>query len=44
MNGVKPLDAEPIDPKIQERADAIAAAKTTLKPYKEKETVSVRPF
>jgi len=43
MNGVKPLDTEPIDLKLKERADAIAAVKTQIAPWKERETFSVRP-
>jgi hypothetical protein len=34
---------QPIDPKVKERADAIAAVKTQIAPLKELETVSIRP-
>jgi hypothetical protein len=39
---IKPLDEKPLDPKIKERADAIAAARETIAPYKEAETFAVR--
>jgi hypothetical protein len=38
----KPIE-QPIDPKLKERADAIAAVKTQIAPLKELETVSIRP-
>jgi hypothetical protein len=36
------MDEKPIDPKVKERSDAIALAKTTIAPYKEPETCTIR--